>query len=95
MEAPRSSNTPPSMHTLWRRPRLVGRGWAIVGCVGGGIPPVQGGEVGLAVARVGLAVRRGHWSVLVYIHLQCIPKTGRHTNAAEVTGQETATTTRN
>lgn len=66
--------------TLWWRPRLEGRGRAIVGCVGGRIPAVQGGEVGLAVARVGLPVRRGHWSVLVYIHLQFIPKTGQHTN---------------
>lgn len=81
--------------TLRRRPRLVGRGRAVVGCVGGGIAPVQGGEVGLAIARVGLAVRRGHWSVLVYIHLQFIPKTGRHTNAGGVTRQETTTTTRN
>lgn len=81
MEPPRSCG----QLTLWWRPWLVGRGRAIVGCVGGRIPPVHGGEVGLAVACVRLAVRRGHWSVLVYIHLQFIPKTGQHTNTDNIT----------
>lgn len=64
--------------TLWWRPRLVGWSGAVVGRVGCRVSPIQGRVAGLAVARLGLAVWRGHWSVLVYIHPQFIPKSGWH-----------------
>lgn len=63
--------------TLWRDARLVRRSGAIVGRVGSRVAAVQGGVAGLAVAWLGLAIRRGHWSVLVYIHPQFIPKSGQ------------------
>lgn len=62
--------------TLWWSPGLVGWSRAVVGCVGCRVSPIQGCVAGLAVARLGLAIWRGHWSVLVYIHPQFITKSG-------------------
>lgn len=62
--------------TLQWSPRLVGWGWAIVGCMRSGVSSIHGCVAGLAIARMGLTILRGHWSVLVYAHPQFIPKSG-------------------
>lgn len=59
---------------MWWRSGLVGRRWAVVRCVGSVVSPVEGAVPGLSVPGLGLAVRGGHGSVLVYIHPQFIPK---------------------
>lgn len=62
--------------TLWRSNRLVGGSRAVVGCVGSCVSAIHWSVTRLAVARLWLAVWGGHWSVLVYIHPQYIPKSG-------------------
>lgn len=66
--------------TLWGNPVLVRRCGAVVGCVRRVISSVEGTVTGLAISGLGLAVRRGHRSVLVYIHPQFIPKSGSSNN---------------